>query len=232
MLLTKALLHTTDSYIKRLKEAGIVTAQDIIGHYPRALENRSDIAESFSLVNIKEKNTIIATIESMTSERTRNGKTLAKMVLSDAHGFHAEAVWFTKPYFFANYHQGDRVKIFGKPKYEYGRLSFPSPEVDLADKVGPEFLPVYSDVNYIPGNWFREKMPYLRDFFDTIPDPLPQDFRKSKGFASMSENLRKIHFPASVQEFEEARAELAYRELFVIQYSGITRKNEKRRVSE
>ena len=134
MILTKAILHTTDSYIKRLKAVGIETVSDLISHYPRALENRLDAQDSFSLVNIKEKNTIIATIESMTTDRTRNGKTLAKMVLSDAHGFHAEAVWFSRPYFFANFHVSDRVKIFGKPKYEYGRLSFPSPEIDFADK--------------------------------------------------------------------------------------------------
>lgn len=49
--------------------------------------------------------------------------------------------------------------LSGKPKYEYGKLSFPSPEVetDLA-KIGGSVVPIYSDAQYIPGKWIESKM--------------------------------------------------------------------------
>ncbi len=82
-LLTKALLHTTDSYIKRLQKGGIETVEDLIGHYPRTYKDKSDVLEYFSYVNIKEPNTVRVKIESITTERTRNNKELSKAILCD-----------------------------------------------------------------------------------------------------------------------------------------------------
>lgn len=38
MHLTKALLRTTDAYIKKLNTAGIHQVEDLLTHYPRELE--------------------------------------------------------------------------------------------------------------------------------------------------------------------------------------------------
>lgn len=70
--------------------------------------------------------------------------------------------------------------IFGKPKYEYGRLSFPSCDIEHFSHKRQEIMPVYSDVNYIPGTWIREKMVYLKPFLDDIPDDIPDAIRKKK----------------------------------------------------
>lgn len=41
-------------------------------------------------------------------------------------------------------------------------------------------MPVYSDVNYIPGSWIREKMVYMKPFLEEIPDDIPEIIRKKK----------------------------------------------------
>ncbi len=231
-ILDKRLLKTTDAHVRKLADAGIRTAADLLSHYPRALENRSDVLSSFSFVNLKEKNAVRATVETIASERTRNGKTLVKVVLKDVHGYLTEAVYFNRPYFLSKFRPGDRVTVFGKPKYEYGKLSFPSPEIVSASEEAPDFLPVYSDCNYVPGNWFREKMRLVGAHAGDVPDFLPPEIRQSKGFSSKAENIRRIHFPDSEAAFLRAREELAYEELFAIQYAGIARKYELRRESE
>lgn len=71
-LLTKALLHTTDSYIKRLQKGGIETVEDLIGTILEHKRSKSDVLEYFSYVNVKELNTVRVKIESITTERTRN----------------------------------------------------------------------------------------------------------------------------------------------------------------
>lgn len=38
MHLTKAILRTTESYIKKLNSAGIWTVENLLMHYPRELE--------------------------------------------------------------------------------------------------------------------------------------------------------------------------------------------------
>lgn len=105
MFLTKSLLHTTDSYIKKLKEVGIETVRDLLLCFPRDIEDKSEICDRFSMVNIKEKQVIKCAIELITSETTRNKKLLIKAVLTDRDGSHAEAVWFNRRFLLGQFAQ-------------------------------------------------------------------------------------------------------------------------------
>ena len=98
MFLTKSLLHTTDTYIKKLKEAGIETVDALLGYFPRDIEDKSEVATRFSTLNVKEKQVVRCKIELLTSEYTRNKKLLIKAVLEDADGSNAEAVWFNRKF--------------------------------------------------------------------------------------------------------------------------------------
>ena len=231
-LLTKTLLHTTDTYIKRLQKGGIETVEDLIGHYPRTYKDKSEVLEYFSYVNIKEPNTIRAKIESITTERTRNNKELSKAVLCDKGGFLSEAVWFNRKFLLQKFHAGDTVVIYGKPKYEYGKLSFGSPDIEFAKDEGSVIVPVYPECNYIPSAWFEGKMSCVREYLRSIPEVIPEEIRKLKGFRTKAINLTAIHFPTSRADFERARMELAYEELFSLQYEGIMRKKEGEKASE
>ncbi len=232
MLLTKSLLHTTDIYIKKLKEAGIETTTDLLMLFPREYEDKSDVMTQFSLVNITEKQAIRCRIELLTSEMTRNKKLLIKAVLTDSDGINAEAVWFNQQMILSKFAQWDSVLIFGKAKYEYGRLSFPSCEIEHFSNKRQEIMPVYSDVNYIPGSWIREKMVYMKPFLEEIPDDIPEIIRKKKWLKQKSTNIRDIHFPNSIASFEWAKQELGYGELFRFQLVWVEKKNAARNASE
>lgn len=96
--LTKSILRTTDNYIKALEKAGIKTVKDMLLFFPREHEDRSEVLDSFSLVNLKEKNTILVTLVSIETTRTAGNKLLTKAILEDKSGFLAEAVWFNRKY--------------------------------------------------------------------------------------------------------------------------------------
>ncbi len=232
MLLTKSLLHTTDIYIRKLREAGVETTLDFLSLFPRDYEDKSDVMTQFSLVNIAEKQAIKCTIELLTSEMTRNKKLLIKAVLTDSDGIHAEAVWFNQRMILSKFASGDTVLIFGKPKYEYGRLSFPSCEIEHFSDKRQEIMPVYSDVNYIPGTWIREKMFYMKPFLDEIPNDIPDVIRKKKWLRLKNANIRDIHFPSSIEAFEWAKRELGYGELFQFQMVWVAKKHDARSASE
>lgn len=226
MILTKNLLHTTDVYIKKLKEAWIETIADLAWHFPRAYENKSNILEHFSFANLKEKNAISCTIETIWSERTRNNKIIIKAILRDKWWFLCEAVWFNKKFMLNKFSAWDEVMIFGKPTYWYWKLSFPSPDIEHISSSMKDIKPIYPELNYIPSEWFEKKMLDIRHYFSEFEDTLPQDIIKKKWFSHKSENLRKIHFPKNIQEFEEARKELAYEELFRMQHEWMKRKKD------
>jgi ATP-dependent DNA helicase RecG len=232
MLLTKSLLRTTDAHIKKLHASEIETTLDLWGHFPRALENRSEVLDTFAYVNLQEKNTIRVTIESITSERTRSGKTLTKVILLDRNNSRAEAVYFTKPYFLSKFAVDDIILVYGKVKYEYGKLSFPSPEFSHINAEHSEFVPVYSDCNYIPWAWFAGKLELIRHTLASIPEVLPANVRDAKWFRPRVLNIEALHFPKSEADWQRARSELAYEELFMIQYRGIERKRAEASASE
>lgn len=178
--LTKAILHTTDKYVKSLADAGVKTILDFIELFPKNLEDKSDLLKHFSQINISEKQTIKCKIEMLTSEYTRNKKQLIKAVLVDIDGNYSEAVWFNRKFLLQKFASGDEVIIFGLPKYEYGKLTFPNAEIEHFREKRKEIVPIYSDVNYISGTWIREKMENLKNFFSEIPDDIPEKIREKK----------------------------------------------------
>jgi hypothetical protein len=54
---------------------------------------------------------------------------------------------------------GKKILLSGKVKYNYGKVSFssPEPETDLT-KIAGGIVPIYSDAQYIPGRWIESKM--------------------------------------------------------------------------
>lgn len=215
--LTKSLLHTTDTYIKKLADAGVVTVRDFLLLFPKGLEDKSDLLTRFSAVNIREKQTIKCQIELLTSEYTRNKKQLIKAVLVDSDGNYSEAVWFNRKFLLQKFAAGDTVILFGQPKYEYGKLSFPGAEIEHFREKRQEIVPIYSDVNYISGNWIREKMVHMKPYISELPEDLPEPIRQKKGFRRREENVWAIHFPKDIADFERAKIELGYREIFHFQ---------------
>lgn len=225
MQLTKSLLHTTDAHIKRLLEAGIVTVTDLLAYFPRDIEDKSDVCEQFSSLNIVDKQVVKCRVELLTSENTRNKKLLIKAVLIDRDGSYAEAVWFNRKYLLQQFASGDTVLIYGKPKYEYGRLTFPSAEIEHLKASRREIVPVYSDLNYIPGIWIREKIVLLRSYLaGAFTDTVPIEIRQKHGFRTRAENISSIHFPDSIEDFDRSKKELGYEELYHFQKKGLEKK--------
>ncbi len=233
--LTKHLLHTTDNYIKSLNKWGILTALDLINFFPKSLEDRSLVIDSFSYINIKDKNTIVVKLLSVDNSRTSTWKVLTKAIFEDKNGFMSEWVWFNRNYLATQLNKfiWKKIIISWKVKYDFWKLSFVSPEVETdLSKTSWEVIPVYSDFNYIPGTWIASKMEYVRDFIKEIPETLPEKIIKKYNFISKSQAIDKLHFPKNKHDFEIARERLAYDELYEINYKAISKKVEKQSLSE
>lgn len=208
MKLTKSLLHTTDAYIKKLNQAGVETVDNFISMYPRGLEDKSDLSKVFANANIKEKQSFLAKIELMTSERTRNNKLLIKCVLIDKNDSYMELVWFNRKFLLQQYQSGDRVVVYGQPKYEYGKLSMNNAEIEHYRENRVELAPVYSDVNYISGVWIAKKMALLKKYIALLPDTMTQKLKEKKDLRDFSASVMAIHFPASKADWDRAKYEL------------------------
>lgn len=222
--LTKSILHTTDNYISSLEKWWVKTIWDFISLYPRDFEDKTNVLNSFALVNLQEKNTIRAKLLNITSQTTRNNKILVKAMFEDKDEIIVEAVWFNMKFLKSSLEKfvWKEVLIFWKPKYEYWKLSFASPkiETDLSKTKG-EITPVYWDVNYIPWEWIWKKMELLQNYFSSITETLPKEIIDKHWFISRAQALYKLHFPSSHNDLDVAKYRLAYEELFEIQFKAL-----------
>ena len=232
--LTKSLLRTTDNYIKALEKWGILTVWDLLNHFPRDYEDRTQVLDNFSLINIKEKNTILVKLVSINSQKTANNKLLTKAVFEDKNGFMSEWVWFNRKYLSnqLNSFVWRKILLSWKVKYAFWKITFQSPdfETDLS-KVSWEILPIYSDINYIPSKWISWKIELLKSFISDFIEKLPESIVKKYNFISKAEAVYKIHFPKNKNDIEVAKYRLWYEELFEINYKAISSKYEKFRES-
>ena len=229
-LLTKSLLRTTDNYVKALDKAGIKTVWDMLKFFPREYEDRSEVLDSFSLVNLKEKNTILVTLVSIETTRTAGNKLLTKAIIEDKSGFLAEAVWFNRKYLAGQLglSKWKKILLTWKVKYAYGKVSFSSPEAETdLSKISWGIVPIYSDAQYIPGRWIESKMWNLEKFISSVEENLPADIRKKYNFISRKEAFHKIHFPKNSHDVELAKQRLAYEELYEINYYAISSKHKR-----
>lgn len=224
MQLTKTLLHTTDAYIKKLADGGIQTVEEMLTHYPRTLEEIGGVVREWAYIDVSSINTIEGIIEHISSERTRNGKQLTKITLRDIHGSYVEAVYFHANYQLKNLAKDQKITLIGKPKYEYAKMSFMSPEIKFSTENMSEIRPLYSDVNYIPGSWFAQKIPLLFEYISLLDDPLPRDFPTYQTLLGFHDAVKMIHTPRTLEEYERAKHALGYRELYSYQRRGLEKK--------
>ncbi|PID87545.1 ATP-dependent DNA helicase RecG [Candidatus Gracilibacteria bacterium] len=225
--LDKQILRTTDNYINALEKAGIKCVFDLLKQFPREYEDRTNVLDTFSLINIKEKNTILVKLVSINTQKTSNNKILSKAIIEDKSGFLAEAVWFNRKFLATQLSKfvNSKILITGKVKYAFGKVVFQSPEVETdLSKVSGEIVAIYSDINYIPSKWTNGKISLIKEYISNIKETLPESIIKKYDFISKKEAFYKIHFPKNKHDIEIAKYRLAYDELYEINYKSIREK--------
>jgi ATP-dependent DNA helicase RecG len=227
--LTKQILRTTDKYIEGLEKAWITTIGDLVYHFPREYDDRTEVLDNFSLINIKEKNTILVTLLSINNQKTANNKILTKAVLEDKNWFLSEAIWFNRKYL-ANQlklYTWKKVIISSKVKYAFWKVTFQSPEIETdLSKIWWTIVPIYPELNYIPSKWIESKILLLKQYFSEITEALPEEIIKKYSFIERKQAFYNVHFPKNKHDIEVWRARLGYEELFEINFKTLSKKYE------
>ena len=227
--LTKSILKTTDKYIIALEKAGVKTVGDLLYHFPREYDDRTNVLDNFWLINIKQKNTILVKLISINSTKTANKKLLTKAILEDKNDFISEAIWFNRKYFASTIQKyiWKKVLISWKIKYAFWKITFNSPELETdLSKISWEIVSLYSEINYIPNKWISTKIKLLKSYIFNFTEKLPENIIKKYSFIPKNEAIYKIHFPKNNNDIYLAKQRLVYEELFEINYKNISKKYE------
>ena len=208
-----------------LARLGIFRAFDLLFYFPRDYLEISFKVDPYKLTS-DEIQSIAGEIVDFRTFYSRNGVAITKLHVSVVTEI-IEAVWFNQRYVSERFRIGARVLLTGAPKkngafwqFSHPNLTFlddgDSPE-DIDDSV-PSVLPIYHLTEGITQYKLRS---IVKNALATLPDllqeALPQELLEKRGLLSISDAIRKTHFPESLDEARLARRRFAYQEFLVLQ---------------
>lgn len=202
-----------------LAKLNIFTVGDLLEHYPRRYEDRSQLKSIRALAD-NELQTFQAQVVSVQDSRPRRGLTLTKITVRDATGV-AQLVWFNQPYIKKWFKPPTDLIITGKVERRYGQVQLSHPEVEVID--GADLLhtgrivPIYPASESIGQRWLRTLIRQALDSFGEAPEFLPPALIAEYKLMGRQAALANVHFPVDAAALEAARRRLVFEELYLLQ---------------
>ncbi|MBC8204841.1 MAG: DEAD/DEAH box helicase, partial [FCB group bacterium] len=219
-----------------LEKNGVSTVEDILYYLPRRYLDRSSVKKIAELTLESGEVTVIGKVMTFGTVGARGSGQRFVMRVSDDTGI-LEAIFFQGVNYWARFfREGEKVAISGKVTY-YSKPQIIHPAVDrLNIEDGESFwntgriISLYPTVEemkmvHLDSRGIRKVVREALDRVDDqIVDYLPEEIIEKQNLIPLKEALQKVHFPANMEERDEAVRRLKYDELFFLQLMLATRR--------
>ena len=206
---------------KQLHKLGITNITSLLTYFPRTYEDRRTI---YRIGDLKSGMTggVLGTVIAVQEKRPRPRLSILEVVIADGTG-PLKIVLFNQGYKKNFYKKGQRLYAYGKAEFQYGSMQMNTPQIEnLGDGGEPDrgIVPIYALADGVSQFVVRSS---VRNWFaanHALPEILPAEVREAHQYMTRYDAFKMMHFPESSERYEEARHQLAYEELFVMQ-SGL-----------
>lgn len=200
-----------------LSKLGIFSVRDLLQHYPRRYEDRSQLKIIAELTegSAEAFRGIITTVR---ESRPRRGLVILRVGVRDTSGA-AELVWFNQSYLKKKYKSGMEVVIFGRVERFLGKVQINNPEIEIIEpeeRYSGHVIPVYPGSENISQKLLRQLLKAALEAVK-IDETLPREVLEDYKLLGREEALRQIHFPDTLDIAAQARRRLAFEELYLLQ---------------
>lgn len=207
-----------------LRRFGIETVEDLITHFPRRYEDRTEFP-GFPREESDVPICLCGEVVSTQLRRFGGWKKIFEATLqeSDANALSQPLVlrWFNLHYVQKMIATGQRLVVFGKPRLRGKRLCLEHPEFEVIendDEISIHFrriTPIYPATEGLSQRTFRSLIHLaLSDLDeDNVETILPREVDLGERFDA----LKQIHFPDSLEDRDAAREHLVFSEFFAMQ---------------
>ncbi|NTW26844.1 MAG: ATP-dependent DNA helicase RecG [Candidatus Moranbacteria bacterium] len=206
-------------YAPILKKLNLETVEDFLLHFPFRYEDYSERIEIADL-QAGEAATVMGEISQSKMVRTWKKKMMiTECFVSDETGT-VRAVWFNQPYISDSLTVSKGVRLSGKVSEDRNGLFFGSPAWELSSRTPTNtgrLVPIYPETEGLTSKWIRWQMQNLIKYADALIDPLPENILKGLHLPKLSEAVKSLHFPKTLQEFELAQKRFAFQQIFLVQ---------------
>lgn len=219
--------------VEQLQALGISTVRDLLYHFPRSYQDRRTITPIAQAVE-GETITIQARVASAKNIRMRAGGSMAVVTLEDDSGT-IKATFFGRGYLATSTLRPGVTGVFFGVVEVYQGLALKGPDYEILEDDGSpgihmgRIVPIYRLTEKLTQRLLRG---WIREVLDLaeggLPETLPEAVREAEGLGSLTNCLREVHFPVSLEGAEAARARLVFESLLTIQL-GVLRKRSRRR---
>ena len=229
-------LRTTKKHLDILKTLNLNTVGDLLSYYPRGYTDSSEFTKIIDM-KLDEVNTVLGSIKSIFTIRTRNGKHLTKAIFSDETGS-IEVVWFNQQFLQRVLPRNSEIILSGKLKLTGGKLIFQAPAYELVNKYKEQvhtgrIVPVYHETEGISSKWLREKIkPLVDEWAYLFEEYMPAEIIKAEKLIDLQTAIKNIHFPENYEILKKARERLSFDELFLLQLKVLQKKKLWQKISK
>lgn len=206
-----------------LQRLGIRTARDLLWHLPHRYVDASTVTP-LAKAELGQEVACVGQVMAKGVLPTRRGLRIFHAVLRDDSGL-LECVWPGQPFLDRTIVIGQTLLVSGPVRFYHGRQMAPREYVVLADAAGDadpltagKVLPVYPATEGLSHKIIRSLIERHLDALIALSDDvLPEALRVGLGLPALSEALRAVHRPGSLDEAEQGRRRLAFDELLDLQ---------------
>ncbi len=214
----------------RLARLGIVSVADLLQHFPRDYEDRSRFVP-FSRFSSEPR--VFTVAEVVGHEWFGFGRLRTLKIRVRDESSEAVLLCFNRPFMEKSLPVGARIAVGGKFTFRYGEIQSSAFEAEaLAPGADPSngLLPLYPLTEGLAQGPLRRIMRAAMDAYGShVEDELDARLIEARGLARKAAALRAIHAPSTPAERDQARATLAYEELFWFQLAVARRAQARRR---
>ena len=214
---------------KALNNLGINSVADILYHFPRKYEDRSNLKKFHDLLPDSVETTR-GTIVTREITRPKPRFNILKVTLYDGASY-LTVNWFNQgDYLKDRFTSGKEIIVTGKVKRNFGKLEMSAYDYEIID--GREenlncggIIPFYPSTEGLNQRFLRSLIKYCLDnYLNDLPEVLSDEFIQTMNIPSLQWCIFNMHFPGTMKEQEKARMYLAYREFAFYQLGILTRK--------
>lgn len=211
---------------KLLNKLGVFITSDLLYHFPRRYEDRSNLKKAYQLVD-GEVETIAGKVMGSQDIRPRKGLTITKVGIHDGTAM-VYAVWFNQPYVKKQLPEGAELIVTGKVERKFGSVQIMVNDYEVDSQAGEaihtaRIVPVYPTTERLPQRVLRSVIKNVVDTFaERVEEFLPEFLLHKYRLPDIVSALKEIHFPESMDKAERARKRFAFEELFLLQL-GVAR---------
>jgi ATP-dependent DNA helicase RecG len=201
-----------------LTKLGIFTIGDLLEHYPRRYEDRSQLKMINNLTDGQVEN-FKARMMNCAESKPRRGLQITKITVGDSTGT-VQLVWFNQPHRKKIYRLGADILVTGKVKKIY-QVEIQNPEIEMITDVDTleagYITPIYAANESITQRFLRNLIRQILTEYNTTAEILPPIIINQFSLLDRKTAFENIHFPLNMDVLKQARRRLVFEELYLLQ---------------